>query len=261
MSVHSTALDAEIELNFYDSVQAHPTHLQFRLPTSGSALERRWYFSVLFQLAYKLNYALATSTAPTIGRKRRISSTEMDTDDEAPQSLSKKPRASKQEAEDEVDDVATPVPESSPPPGELSQPAEEVKDVTKGVKTIDLETPIAASVALPSAEALSTRLPETSDVSEAPATDAESTKVESEDVEKEEEEVLSKDQTEIAEVGESVEVLEEKAAEKSPVVEEESGSDAEVLADDIESSPDVSESKPDSKPEVDSLTLEKINHS
>jgi len=79
----------------------------------------------------------ATSTAPTIGMKRRLSSVDMDLD--APVgSLSKKSRIGK-DADVSEDEGVDPSPDlSSPLPPRSSPPPEDVKEVTTGVKEIEL---------------------------------------------------------------------------------------------------------------------------
>lgn len=178
----------------------------------------------------------------------------MDTDDEAPQSLSKRPRASKPDVEDEAD-VETPA-QSSPPPEDASPPAEEVKEVTKGVKTIDLEPAVAST--LPSETALTTSLPKTRDVSEAPAAGSEPTKADSEELEKVEE-VSSKESAEDAVVGETADVPEEQCTDKSP--EEQEPPIVEALAHTTKPSSDVSGSIPESQAGVESPTQEKYKDS
>ena len=82
-------------------------------------------------------YLTATSTAPTIGTKRRLSSVEVDAD--APVgSLSKKSRRGKGAvASDDEGPTSSPI-TSSPPPPRSSPPPEDVKEVTTGVKEIEL---------------------------------------------------------------------------------------------------------------------------
>lgn len=75
----------------------------------------------------------ATSTAPTIGMKRRLSSVDMDLDTSVG-SLSKKSRRGT--AADASDDEE---PTSSPLPPRSSPPTEGVKEVTTGVKEIELD--------------------------------------------------------------------------------------------------------------------------
>ena len=80
----------------------------------------------------------ATSTAPTIGTKRRLSSVDMDLDASLG-SLSKKSR--REEVVDPSDDeepTSSPV-TPSPLPPISSPPPEEAKEVTAGVKEIELD--------------------------------------------------------------------------------------------------------------------------
>lgn len=139
----------------------------------------------------------ATSNAPTIGRKRRISSTEMDTDDDPNASLSKRPRGSRQQTEDEEEGPATQ--ESSPAP-----PAEGVKEVTTGVKTIDLNSKDPA-VSSSVEESLPATSPAVSDPSQIPIPDTDSVEGEEEDAKKD---ALSDEPPAAAEIEESAEVVE-----------------------------------------------------
>jgi len=80
----------------------------------------------------------ATSTAPTIGTKRRLSSVDMDLDTPVG-SLSKKSRKDKDaDASDGEEPTSSPV-TSSPLPSKSSPPSEDVKEVTTGVKEIELD--------------------------------------------------------------------------------------------------------------------------
>ncbi|KIJ16362.1 hypothetical protein PAXINDRAFT_132273 [Paxillus involutus ATCC 200175] len=78
----------------------------------------------------------ATSNAPTIGRKRRFSVTEHDDDDSA------SPTAKKAKGElGQLDAEAEPASTGEDTKGEATQAAEgeDVREVTKGVKEVDLE--------------------------------------------------------------------------------------------------------------------------
>ncbi|GAW03499.1 hypothetical protein LENED_005228 [Lentinula edodes] len=80
----------------------------------------------------------ATSNAPKVGRKRRLSSTERDlAEDKEEQSRSKKHRGDTPQTPLELPTVATSVEEET---GNTSQvDLEGVKEVTEGVKEVDLE--------------------------------------------------------------------------------------------------------------------------
>jgi len=81
----------------------------------------------------------ATSTAPTIGRKRRLSSADTNLDDTPIGSLSKKSRREKDaDVSDDEGPTSSPV-ASSPPPPRSSPPPEDVKEVTTGVREIELD--------------------------------------------------------------------------------------------------------------------------
>ena len=81
----------------------------------------------------------ATSTAPTIGRKRRLSSVDMNIGDPPAGSLSKKSRRGTDgDASEDEEPASSPV-TSSPPPPRSSPPPEDVKEVTTGVKEIQLD--------------------------------------------------------------------------------------------------------------------------
>ncbi|KAF9653683.1 hypothetical protein BDM02DRAFT_3182681 [Thelephora ganbajun] len=80
----------------------------------------------------------ATSTAPTIGMKRRLSSVDMDLDTPVG-SLSKKSKRGKDaDVSDDEEPASSPV-TSSPLPPKSSPPPEDVKEVTTGVKEIELD--------------------------------------------------------------------------------------------------------------------------
>jgi len=107
----------------------------------------------------------ATSTAPTIGTKRRLSSVDMDLDTPVG-SLSKKSRIGKDAdaSEDEGPDSSPVL--SSPLPSRSSAPPEDVKEVTTGVKEIEL------------GQEPSVSLPDPSEAAEPPAVSAAETSAE-----------------------------------------------------------------------------------
>jgi len=110
----------------------------------------------------------ATSTAPTIGMKRRLSSVDMDLDDTPIGSLSKKSRTGKDaDVSDDEEPTSSPV-TSSPLPPRSSPPPEDVKEVTTGVKEIELEQKRDVSQSDPSEviEPLATLATETSAVAD-----------------------------------------------------------------------------------------------
>jgi len=80
----------------------------------------------------------ATSTAPTIGTKRRLSSVDMDLDTPVG-SLSKKSRRGKDTDVSEGEEPASSPVISSPLPPRSPSPPEDVKEVTTGVKEIELD--------------------------------------------------------------------------------------------------------------------------
>ncbi|KAF9788078.1 hypothetical protein BJ322DRAFT_603579 [Thelephora terrestris] len=125
----------------------------------------------------------ATSTAPTIGVKRRRSS--VDVDLETPvETLSKKSRRVKgPDLSDDEEPSSSPV-ASSPLPPRSSPPPEEVKEVTTGVREIELD------------RKLDTPLSDPSEVVQPPVTFDTETPVESEEGVKAEEDVAPEQRSE-----------------------------------------------------------------
>jgi len=162
----------------------------------------------------------------------------MDTDPDptVTPSLSKKPRAGK--VEDEQDEAGpSSAPGSSPPPSEPALPTPEVKEVTKGVETINLEAP--ASTSISPAPTESTELPE---LPKSPPTEQETTE------EVAEPEVAPKVETNVEETTEAQE--EETTAETSA----ETSTDPEPKVD-LETPPSTKESQTDNS-EVSAVNAE-----
>ena len=110
----------------------------------------RHYLFFLFCPARVVDRTLtATSTAPTIGRKRRLSSVEMNIDETPAGSLSKKSRRGK-EADASDDDEPASSPVTSSPLPRSSPPPEDVKEVTTGVKEIELDQKLDVPLSDPS---------------------------------------------------------------------------------------------------------------
>ncbi|KAJ3860117.1 hypothetical protein EV359DRAFT_27228, partial [Lentinula novae-zelandiae] len=109
-----------------------------------------------------------TSNAPKVGRKRRLSSTERDLgEDKEEQSRSKKHRGDTPQTSLELSAVATSVEEET---GNTSQvDLEGVKEVTEGVKEVDLEDKQTAEhKTVPLPEEVSGELDDTSSTASTP---------------------------------------------------------------------------------------------
>lgn len=89
-----------------------------------------------FAFSIQSGCPLATSHAPTIGRKRRYSVTEQD-DDDSPSSTAKKTKSDTVKPDTECDSAS----EGESPKEDAAPPidGQEVKEVTKGVNEVDLE--------------------------------------------------------------------------------------------------------------------------
>ncbi|KAF9806753.1 hypothetical protein IEO21_08562 [Rhodonia placenta] len=115
----------------------------------------------------------ATSNAPQIGRKRRLSSTEPDPDGEP--SVAKKPRGDSADASEDASQR-----EESPARAQGQETAE-VKNVTKGVRDVELEES-KAEVSEPVADADAAAIPLPESPTLQPAPEAETEAVPSEEL-------------------------------------------------------------------------------
>jgi len=125
-----TAYSRPFSCHYY--VQGPPPYLFFHIPPLGPSLGRRWYVSPLSFSIITLPHEepIATSNAPTIGRKRKIN----DEDEDMQESGSTRKRRGQLESQDTSELGELGVKGSK---GGDTDPG--VKEVTRGVKVVELE--------------------------------------------------------------------------------------------------------------------------